>query len=141
MAYTPKTWGHEIIYSGDLNHMENGIKAVSDDVAELQGDMSSAGTEISDVKNRMTTAEGNITGLQSAVAEINSQIAPAWQKKAYVKGQIVTHGGKLYQAAQNLSSENWTAAHWNEVTLAEILEAILPSVDSANHKIKFGVSA
>lgn len=68
-------------------------------------------------------------------------VAPLYEEKTYVKGQIVLYDGKLWQAGQDINAvEQWTAAHWNEVTISEIYEAIIPSIDSENHKVKFGIS-
>ena len=48
-------------------------------------------------------------------------IAPEYTKTTYSKGDVRTHNGKLYVAKQNISpAEDWTAAHWDETTVAAL---------------------
>lgn len=54
-----------------------------------------------------------------------SAIAPEYSKTTYVKGKIVWHENKLYKSKQNIgTAEDWTAAHWDEVTVGELVEAL-----------------
>lgn len=49
-------------------------------------------------------------------------IAPEYTKTTYAKNQLVMHEGKLYYAKAAIgTAENWTAAHWQETTIAEVL--------------------
>lgn len=49
-------------------------------------------------------------------------IAPAYSKKTYSANSVVTHNGKLYtNSAAIETAEDWTAAHWTETTVAELL--------------------
>lgn len=59
------------------------------------------------------------------IDNIQAQIAPAYAKTTYTKGAIVTYGGKLYEAKQNIgTAEDWTAAHWQETTVGAMLTAL-----------------
>lgn len=45
------------------------------------------------------------------------------------EGDLCTHENGLYQANQDIStSEAWTAAHWDEVNIADILATFDPNV-------------
>ena len=50
-------------------------------------------------------------------------IAPEYSKTAtYAKNQMVMHEGKLYYAKAAIgTAENWTAAHWQETTIADAM--------------------
>lgn len=49
-------------------------------------------------------------------------IAPEYTKKTYVKNELTMHDGKLYYAKAAIgTAENWTASHWQETTLAGVL--------------------
>lgn len=49
-------------------------------------------------------------------------IAPEYTKTTYAKNQLVMHEGKLYYAKSAIgTAENWTASHWQETTLAGVL--------------------
>ena len=52
-------------------------------------------------------------------------VAPEYTKTTYSKGDIVKHEGKLYEAKQNIgTAEDWTAAHWDEITVGGQLTAL-----------------
>ena len=56
---------------------------------------------------------------------ISAMIAPEYSKKTYSKNDIVIHSGKLYKAKQNIgTAENWTEAHWDEITIGGQLSAL-----------------
>lgn len=49
-------------------------------------------------------------------------IAPEYSKKTYAKNELTMHEGKLYYAKSAIgTAENWTASHWQETTLAGVL--------------------
>ena len=49
-------------------------------------------------------------------------IAPEYTKTTYAKNQLVMHEGKLYYAKAAIgTAENWTAAHWQETTIAAVM--------------------
>ena len=46
-------------------------------------------------------------------------VAAEYSKTTYSKGDIVRHDGKLYKAKQNIgTAEDWTASHWDEITVS-----------------------
>ncbi len=56
---------------------------------------------------------------------VKAQIAPEYTKTTYTKGDIRSHSGKLYEAKQNIgTAEDWTAAHWQEITIGATLTAL-----------------
>lgn len=66
-------------------------------------------------------AKGNTIPIATSTtnAAIMALIAPEYTKTTYAAKSLVTHGGKLYtNAAQISTAENWTAAHWTETTVA-----------------------
>ena len=52
--------------------------------------------------------------------------APAYSNAStYTEGEFVTHGGKLYYALGDIAeAEAWTAAHWQETTIVELITAL-----------------
>ena len=49
-------------------------------------------------------------------------VAPEYTKTTYAKNQLVMHEGKLYYAKAAIgTAENWTASHWQETTLAAVI--------------------
>jgi len=53
-------------------------------------------------------------------------IAPDYDATStYTEGEFVTHGGKLYYALGDIeTAEAWTAAHWQETTIVELITAL-----------------
>ena len=61
----------------------------------------------------------------SEIASVKDEIAPAYSKTTYSKGDIVSHSGKLYEAKADIgTAEDWTAAHWQEITIGATLTAL-----------------
>ena len=71
----------------------------------------------------LTTVNSSISTAQTTANNVSKMIAPEYTKTTYAEGAHVTHSGKLYVAKADIeTAENWTAAHWDEVTVgAEIL--------------------
>lgn len=62
-------------------------------------------------------AEGN-----SCIIITPAWIAPEYTKTTYAKNQLVMYEGKLYYAKAAIgTAENWTAAHWQETTIAAVM--------------------
>ena len=61
----------------------------------------------------------------SGAASVSAMIAPAYSAEStYAKDALVTHEGKLYKAKDAIgTAEAWTAAHWDETTLAAVINA------------------
>jgi hypothetical protein len=55
-----------------------------------------------------------------------SVIAPTYSSKAtYSEGDLVIHSGKLYAAKSDIeTAEAWTAAHWDETSVAALISAL-----------------
>lgn len=75
---------------------------------------------------------GTLSEIASEKAEIDAvkaEIAPAYSKTTYSKGDIVSHSGKLYEAKADIgTAEDWTAAHWQEITIGATLTALNAAV-------------
>lgn len=52
-------------------------------------------------------------------------LAPAYSKKVYAKGDLVIYDNKLYaaKAAINPADTAWTGSHWQRTTVAAAIEA------------------
>lgn len=65
----------------------------------------------------------------SGIDNVQKQIAPAYSKTTYSKGDIVSYSGKLYEAKADIgTAEDWTAAHWQEITIGATLTALNAAV-------------
>ena len=75
--------------------------------------------------NMLTTMNEEIS-----TATESGMIAPAYSKKTYAAGDIVTHSGKLYKAKNAISpaDSSWTAAHWDEITVGGQLSALAAAI-------------
>ena len=72
----------------------------------------------------LTAINASIASQATAESNISKMIAPEYTKTTYTKGDIRIHSGKLYQAKQDIgTAENWTAAHWDEITVGGKLSA------------------
>lgn len=62
----------------------------------------------------------NMGGLLDQIVALVNSIAPEYDKtKTYLKDALVIYDGKLYAAKANIgTAEAWTAAHWEERTVA-----------------------
>ena len=70
------------------------------------------------------TAQAALFALDVA-DEVKAEIAPAYSKTTYSKGDIVSYSGKLYEAKADIgTAEDWTAAHWQEITIGATLTAL-----------------
>ena len=74
----------------------------------------------------MTGFSASISSNQTAANNISKMIAPEYSKKNYDAYDIVTHNGKLYYAKDDITSENWTASHWQETTVGAEISALQP---------------
>ena len=73
-----------------------------------------------------------LTAMEAEIASAteSGMIAPAYSKKTYAAGDIVTHSGKLYKAKAAISpaDSSWTAAHWDEITVGGQLSALAAAI-------------
>lgn len=83
-------------------------------------------TEVGALIDRCVGMQGNQMGLEG-IATLLGQfkdliyaLAPEYDKtKTYTKDALVIYDGKVYAAKQNIgTAEAWTAAHWEERTIA-----------------------
>lgn len=66
----------------------------------------------------LTAINAAIASQGTAESNLSKMIAPEYTKTTYAAGAIVTHSGKLYKAKAEIeTAENWTAAHWDEITV------------------------
>lgn len=70
-------------------------------------------------QSELSSAKGDIT-------KVMNMIAPEYDAEStYAAGDLVTHSKKLYACVADIeTAEAWTAAHWEETTLAEVLAAL-----------------
>ena len=75
---------------------------------------------------------GDVTGLSGALDAVRTLTAPAYADLTFPvsAGSYCVHGGKLYKAKDDIaSSEDWTAAHWDETDAGAELVSIKNSID------------
>ena len=66
-----------------------------------------------------------IASEKAEIDAVKAEIAPAYSKTTYSKGEIVSYSGKLYEAKADIgTAEDWTAAHWQETTIGAMLTAL-----------------
>ena len=70
----------------------------------------------------------DIAALNTAVMKVSALIAPAYSKKNWSEGDLVTYNKKLYKAKADITAENWTAAHWDETTIAAEIAALAAAI-------------
>ena len=122
-------------YDGTVNYAVGDAVVFTDNVAYVMKEDAPAGVKPHD--QRYWTRVGQpiqevilmfhtmLTAMNEAIAEagtvesnISKMIAPEYTKTTYSAGAIVTHSGKLYQANEAIeTAEDWTAAHWTEITV------------------------
>ena len=78
--------------------------------------------------NMITTINATASSQATTEANISKMIAPEYSKKTYSAHELVTKDGKLYYAKDAISpaDNSWTAAHWQETTLAAEVLALQP---------------
>ena len=80
----------------------------------------------------LTGLEADAAASSAAETAISAMIAPEYTKKTYSEGDVVTHGGKLYAAKADIdpADASWTAAHWEQTTVAALIAAVTPADNS-----------
>ena len=78
--------------------------------------------------NMITTINATASSQAATEANLSKMIAPEYSKKTYSEHELVTKDGKLYYAKAEISpaDTSWTAAHWQETTLAAEVLALQP---------------
>lgn len=66
--------------------------------------------------------ETEVGTASSVLSLLAALIAPVYSKKNFSAGDLCIHEGKLYTAKNNITAENWTAAHWTETTVSAMLQ-------------------
>ena len=95
------------------------LKALVDACIAQQGNQSGL-DGLDEILNELIDA-----AFDSGAASVSAMIAPAYSAAStYAKDALVTHEGKLYKAKDAIgTAEAWTAAHWDETTLAAVISA------------------
>ena len=104
-------------YNKDFNEDYLTNMAKSDILAKIAARVSGQGNQlgIADIADILT----DIVNLADGGASLETVFAPAYSKKTYTKGDLVMHEDRLYSAKANIgTAEDWTAAHWDETTVA-----------------------
>ena len=86
-------------------------------IAELKALAASAGAQGTQI------GLVNMGALLNTLADLVAALAPEYDKTAtYAKDALVIYDGKLYAAKAAINTaEAWTAAHWEERTIAAAL--------------------
>lgn len=115
------------------------LQVMTDGVADMEEVVAGFGAELT--TDAMTALSGihvfkggvrvnpsdesaDIAALNTALTKVSALIAPPYSKKNWAEGDLVTYNGKLYKAKADITSENWTAAHWDVTTVAAELVAL-----------------
>ena len=73
---------------------------------------------------------GGQLALVSQVYDAIQQIAPNFTAKAYVLNELCVYNGRLYRCTTAITTaEEWTAAHWTEATVEDVLAIIRSALD------------
>lgn len=81
-----------------------------------------------------TTYWGIVADMSDCLPDFLESIAPNYEDMTFPieKGTLVVYAQKLYVANSDIStSEEWDSTHWNETTVADELESIVP-VENGN---------
>ena len=161
--YTKETWENsELITAGKMNNIEEGIgdKSVRTHVIATDAltfpvskgtlciheqKLYKANQDIS-TSESWTSAHWTETNLdlilKSHSNDFETIIAPLYSSLTFpiYQGEYCTYDNKLYEALQDIStSEAWTAAHWAQV---EVIEIIKDSVEDINSLLRaHGINA
>lgn len=108
--------GHEIESASPLAH------AVRYDRVQVKNDQQKQQAR----SNIGAAAAADLTTQTGRITKVMHMIAPDYSAKStYAEGALVVHSDKLYTCSTEIeTAEAWTAAHWTETTLAEILAAM-----------------
>lgn len=114
------------------------IEAVNESMTAAQGDITAIYNEIDTVKGDVSTAQGDITTLQGNVSDLQTDVSAIEGNIAsefsasttYAIGDYCVYNGSLYKAV-NAHTGAWSAADFEEVTVAGELEEILKYDDLA----------
>lgn len=93
--------------------------------------MQVGGKNIEDIIDDINKAVSGKAAASSTTTSLNGKadltlLAPAYSNKStYNEGDLVTYSKKLYRAKADIeTAESWTSAHWEQVTLAEVIAAL-----------------
>lgn len=108
--------GHEIESASPLTH------AVRYDRVQVKSNEQKQQAR----SNMGAAAAADLTTQTGRITKVMHMIAPDYSTKStYEEGDLVVHSDKLYVCSTEIeTAEAWTAAHWTETTLAEILAAL-----------------
>ena len=124
-------------YSGDTNYAVGDVAVYTDGIPYRMHTDAPAGTPCHNAlywERVPQPLNDAVVMFHSMLTEMNAEIssatesgmiAPAYSKKTYNKGDIVTHSGKLYAAKADINpaDNSWTAAHWEETTVGAQIAA------------------
>ena len=118
-------------YAGGTSYSVGDVVVYTDHVPYQMIEAGAAGTTCHDKKRwkRLDSPLADVVVLLHDMLKeggnegISAMIAPEYSKKTYAAGDIVTHNGKLYKAkaAINPADTSWTAAHWDQTTVASAI--------------------
>ena len=83
----------------------------------------------------MEEIDSLVADLPSDFTSLLAAIAPGYADLSFPikKGQICWYDHNLYQAKEDITtSESWTSAHWNSVTIASAILLIIQSLNETN---------
>lgn len=125
-------------YSGYTTYSVGDVVVYTDNVAYVMTQEATAGTTPHDVRRWSRVIQpiqevimmfyetlSEIAREKAEIDAVKAEIAPAYSKTTYSKGDIVSYSGKLYEAKADIdTAEDWTAAHWQEITIGATLTAL-----------------
>lgn len=135
-------------YDNGASYSVGDVVVFTDNVAYLMKLAAAAGTKPHDqlywtrlnqpLQEVVTMMHSMLTNINAAIASqgtaesnLSKMIAPEYSKTTYAAGAVVTHSGKLYQAKAAIeTAENWTAAHWDEITVGGKIAAIPDNINN-----------
>lgn len=119
------------------------IEAVNESMTAAQGDITAIYDEIDTVKGDVSTAQGDITTLQGNVSDLQADVSAIEGNIAsefsasttYAIGDYCVYNGSLYKAV-NAHTGAWSAADFEEVTVADELEEIADTLETVDETLE-----
>lgn len=121
-----------------LSDAEDLIQQIQESVDTLNLNMITVGNDVDNLKDNAVRfdAAQNKTSAQKLQARKNTDsadvlsLAPQYTVKAYAVGDMTTSNGKMYRCKAPIATgEQWTASHWEEVTVGSEISSLKEDLD------------
>lgn len=105
------------ICEGDISNIYDGIRGINTELVNVNNKITQINEDLDDI-------EDSIVALGTQIGYVRSMIANAYDNTStYDKGEYCIYNNALYVCNADISvAESWTAAHWTQVILGDVLK-------------------